>query len=722
MLNSIDYKFKIFCIDKPINLDNNLNSLGTKIKNEKNIYKQKLLEEDYSFINNLNNKKTVVNREFYLIIEEESINENLLNQKLKNLIQEFCSIGMSCEKITSEEWRDLLFIILNPVSSVDIFKKDAINRSFKEKIAPTGLKIGEKDITLGEAYVSIITLLSYPSLVSNCWLGTLANVYHTRMVMIISPMDTQDISNTLKKSISELKSKMININDYNDQILFNNQLQDMVELVNRIDREHERFAMITVNFFCYGETKEALEKTKKELKATLSAYGFGGSELMFEQERSLKMCMPNMYSDLEKNYGLPMPMLSIASSFPFIFQNLQDEGDSIMLGNDAVGGLLFFDLWKRTNKRNNSNAVIVGKSGSGKSTLVKKLIRGTWCRGSKVIIIDPEREYKDLCKAVNGTWIDCGTGISGIINPLEVRHGADVLDDDQNNSNDLSKHIQTFKTFIKYYLKDLSAYELTKLEEILIELYSEKGMTFNSDYSNFKSEDYPIMDELYNKVIQKLEQAKEKKQGNNIIDSLEKISSLLKRATIGADGRLFNGKSTISINKDSDFIVLDIHSLVDSDDTILKTQFFNILSWCWNEISKDRKEQVILVCDEAHLLIDPNNLDGADFLKRCTKRCRKYNSAVWTITQNFIDFTAGNLDRYGQVIIDNSTYILIMEQGQKEIESVKKMMNLSESEMQFLTTASKGQALFVVGQDARFPIQVHLREEEKLIFGDAGGR
>lgn len=63
-----------------------------------------------------------------------------------------------------------------------------------------------------------------------------------------------------------------------------------------------------------------------------------------------------------------------------------------------------------------------------------------------------------------------------------------------------------------------------------------------------------------------------------------------------------------------------------------------------------------------------------------------------------------------------------MAQGQKEIESVKKMMNLSESETQFLTTAGKGQALFVIGQDMRIPIQVHLREEEKILFGNAGGR
>lgn len=724
VLNSVDYKVKIFCIDKPINLESNLNILGSKIKQETNKYKLKLLEEDYNFINGLNNKKSVVNREFYLVLEEDAENEKLLNQKINDLIQEFSSMGLHAEKVSSEEWRELLYVMLNPVSSLDTFKKDAttINRSFKERIAPTGLKINEKDLVLGDAYVSIVTLVSYPSMVAVGWLGAVANINHTRMVMTISPTNTQEISSTLKKSMSELKSKMININDYNDQILFNNQMQDFVELVNRIDREHEKFSLLTVNFLCYGETKEEMEKTKKELKSTLSAYGLGGADLMFEQERSLKMCLPTMYSDLEKQYGLPIPMMTTASSFPFIFQNLQDDGDAIMLGNDALGGLLFFDLWKRTNKRNNSNAVIVGKSGSGKSTLIKKLVRGVWCRGSKVIIIDPEREYRDLCENIGGCWIDCGTGISGIINPLEVRKGADDNEDDKSINNDLSRHFQTFRTFIKYYLQDLSAYELTKIEEILIEVYKDKGIDFNTDLSKFKSEDYPIMQDLYNKTKETLDKAKHDKEARNVIESLEKISSMLKRATIGADARIFNGTSSIHVDEDTDFIVLDIHSLVDSDDVILKSQFFNILSWCWNEISKNRDEQVILVCDEEHLLIDPNNPDGADFLKKCNKRARKYNCGVWNISQNFIDFSAVGLERYGQVIIDNSAYLLIMAQGQKEIEAVKYMMNLSESEIQFLTTASRGQGLFVISQDTRLPIQIHLRQEEKELFGTAGGR
>lgn len=724
ILNSIDYPIKILSVDRPIQLDENINILNTKIKQETNKAKVKILNEDLDYINTLNTDKEVVNREFYLLVEENSDNEKLLKQKLSDILIELNSMGLSSSIITSEEWRDILFIILNPTTPLDIFKKDAtgITRSFKEKISPRGLKITERDIILGDAYMSVVTLVTYPSYVGHAWLGAVANVNHTRMCITISPMDTSEISKTLKKSISDTKSKIINVSDYNDQILLQNQMEDYVELVNRIDREHERFNKLTVNFLCYGDSKEALDKTKKELKNTLASYSLGSADLMFEQERSLKMCLPMVYTDLEKQYGLEMPILATASSFPFIYQNLQDSGDSIILGCDGLGSKVFFDLWKRTGKRNNSNAVIIGKSGSGKSTLVKKIIRGNYARGAKIIAIDPERELKEMCDLIGGTWIDCGTGISGIINPLEVRKSTDDNDDEKKlSANDLSRHFQTFRTFIKYYLQDLSAYELTKIEDALIDVYKDKNITFDTDLSKLKSEDYPIIKDLYNKLLNNLYNAKVREKPQNVIASLEKICSLLKRA-ITTDAKIFNGHSSIKVNNNSDFIVLDINSLVDSDDSILKSQFFNILTWCWNEICKNKDEQVILVCDEAHLIIDPNNRDGIDFLKKASKRIRKQNGSLILISQNLIDFCSPEIERYGQVIIDNSSYLFVMSQGQKEIEAVANMLSLSESERQFLTTASQGCGLLVVGQDTRLPIQVELRVEEQELFGTAGGK
>ena len=81
VLNSIDYSIKIMSVNKPINLERNIHILETKIKNETNKYKAKLLEEDYKFITGLNSDKSAVNREFYLIVEESVDNEKLLKQR-----------------------------------------------------------------------------------------------------------------------------------------------------------------------------------------------------------------------------------------------------------------------------------------------------------------------------------------------------------------------------------------------------------------------------------------------------------------------------------------------------------------------------------------------------------------------------------------------------------------------------------------------------------------
>lgn len=49
---------------------------------------------------------------------------------------------------------------------------------------------------------------------------------------------------------------------------------------------------------------------------------------------------------------------------------------------------------------------------------------------------------------------------------------------------------------------------------------------------------------------------------------------------------------------------MDTHDLQNASETIKKTQYFNLLTYCWEQMSKDRSEKVLLVCDEAYLMID----------------------------------------------------------------------------------------------------------------------
>ncbi len=722
VLLSLEYPFKILALDKPVSLSEHIENLLYLQKHTDNEIKSKLLDEDIKYADNIMNNNLVNNREFYLLIEEDKDNVKLLKSKINDIVSQLSNIGLTSEQAKTDDIKEMLFVYFNPTSSLENFKQDSSLKSLKEKIAPIAMKFNDKDLLLGDCYATSMIIDSFPSYARGNWLGMLSNIKNTRMMISVNPMDNIEVNKTLKKGMTETRSKFMSTRDRNDQIVLKNQLEDYEKLTNKMDRENEKMLLISVVFFTYAETQEELQKRIKEIKSALSSLGFRGSQLIFEQELGIKTSMPTLDMPLQKNFGLPMPTTTVAASFPFVFESIQDDGNSIILGDDINGGLTLFDLWKRTNKRTNSNMCIIGKSGSGKSTLMKKLIRGNYARGggnkkTRILIVDPEREYKDLCQTLNGNWIDAGSGSGFIINPLEIKNSAN--EEDKNVA--VVKHLQTFRTFIKYYFKDLTELELTKIEEILLRTYKNKNIDLNTDVSKLTSKDYPIITDFHNEIVIELDKAKNDKRVNDDnVKSLEKIEAIVRRMATGVDSKLWNGYTNVDLN--SDLIVFDIHTLLDSDDTILRTQFFNILSLCWHIISQDRDEQAILIVDEAHLLIDPDNKDGLEFLKRTSKRIRKYNGSLMICSQNLIDFTSPEVVRYGQVIVDNSDYQLIMAQGSEEIISLQKVLRLSDNERRFLQTAGKGQALFVITHDKRIPIFIHLRNEEKELFGKGGGR
>lgn len=717
ILLSLEYPFKILALDKPVSLTDHIENLIYLSKNTDDDIKKKLLDEDIHYANVIMNKNIVNNREFYLLIEEDKDNTKLLKSKINDIVSQLNNIGLASEQAKTDEIKEVLFTYLNPQESLEIFKQDSSLKTLKEKISPIAMKFYDKDMLLGDCYATSIIIDTFPSYARGSWLGMLSNIKDTRMMISVKPMDNVEVSKTLKKGMTETRSKYINTNDRNDQIMLKNQLEDYERLTNKMDRENEKMLLMSVVFFTYASTREELSKRIKEIKSALSSLNLRGSQLIFEQEQGFKTCLPTLDMPLQDTFGLPMPATTVAASFPFVFESIQDNGNSIILGDDINGGLTLFDLWKRTNKRTNSNVCIIGKSGSGKSTLIKKLIRGNYARKVKIVCIDPERELKDMCQKVGGTWIDAGSGSGFIINPLEIKNSTN----DEDNNVAVVKHLQTFRTFIKYYFKDLTELELTKIEELLLRTYKNKGIDLDTDISKLTSKDYPIITDFHNEIVKELENAKNDKRVNDDnVKSLEKIEAIVRRMTTGVDSKLWNAPSNVSL--DSDFIVFDIHSLLESDDTILKTQFFNILSLCWHIISQDRDEQVMLIIDEAHLLIDPNNKDGLEFLKRTSKRIRKYSGSLVVCTQNMIDFTSPEVVRYGQVIVDNSDYQFVLAQGSEEIISLQKVLRLSENERRFLQTAGKGQSLLVISHDKRIPIFIHLRNEEKELFGKGGGR
>ena len=199
----------------------------------------------------------------------------------------------------------------------------------------------------------------------------------------------------------------------------------------------------------------------------------------------------------------------------------------------------------------------------------------------------------------------------------------------------------------------------------------------------------------------------------------KKLSLLIRRIAEGADSALWNGQTTIKT--DSDFVVLDVFALQESSDEIKRAQYFNTLSWAWNEISRDRREKVILAVDEAYLLVDPETPQALQFLRNTSKRIRKYGGSLVVISQNVNDFLDGAVRRHGQALLDNPCYKLIMGQGEKDLQSLVQLMHLSEAEQEMLAQGKRAEVLLVAGSK-RVHAKVELAAHEPDLFGEAGGR
>lgn len=577
-----------------------------------------------------------------------------------------------------------------------------------DSFAPVSLDFRANGLTFGDQEAQILTILNYPPKVGVGWLSRVASIPGVICSIHIIPTETDQLIHSINKSIGELGGKIQQGGSALAMARTEQAMKDAQELLRKLDLEQQQVFDVVVVLMVLAPDKDSLSRKVRQVQASLAAAGMRARSAMFLQEQGLlavgpwAVCPREIFNMAKRN----MPSETVAASFPFTQAGINDSS-GVLLGKDAEGGIVLVDVWARGNDRTNSNFVIMAKPGAGKSFTVKLLTLREWCLGTKFIIIDPEREYRDLCRRLNGSWINCGGG-EGKINPLQVRD-AGLLEDENDNSfsrqSYLRFHLQTLRTFFSLYMRDLTDIEKTLLEETLIELYAEFDVTWETDPKTVQV--WPTTKELYDRIAQKA-----------IKDpaNYERLAALLKRTAEGADAGLWAGQTSVSAA--NDLVVLDVYNLQQASDEVRRAQYFNVLTWAWSKIAEDRETRIVLVVDEAWLLIDPQTPQALQFLRETSKRIRKYEGGLWVISQNVVDFLDPAVIRFGQAILDNPTYKLLLAQGEKDLEALSQLMNLSEAETELLATAKRGEGLFVAGnQRIRLKIEAAPYEMEYLTGG-----
>lgn len=596
----------------------------------------------------------------------------------------------------------------------------SVNPSLLNVITPLGLEFERNRFVLGENNAKVYGVIQYPQKVDIGWLSKITNIPSTIVTIGYQPTDNSALISAISKSIIQNRGTAESAKDPLTRQRAEKAANDGERIMLQIDQHGETVGLMNVTVMPLADDEKGFSRVCRRMENTLSMLKCKIRTLANLQKEGFQHLSPTFPGNeqVENILKRIIPMSTFVGGFPFASSGFSDE-NGYYFAKDSHGGLVIVDTWHRGNDRTNSNFVIMGVAGVGKSTAVKHIALSEYFMGTKLIFIDPESEYKELCQSLNGDWINAGGGPNGMINPLQIRpaprdeEGEEnpLYKDDGYGMSDMALHLKNLEIFFNLYIPDLTMMQKAVLKQCLIELYNQFHITWTTDITTLKNTDFPTFSDLFQLIRHKESTLED--------DVYKELSLLLYDIANGGDSFLWNGHSTIETH--SRCICLDTHTLQNTSDNIKRTQYFNLLSWCWEQMSKDRTERVLLICDECYLMIDPNVPQSLVFLRNVEKRARKYEAGLAIISHSVVDFLAPEVKMYGQALLDIPCMKIIMGTDGKNLQETRELYNLTDAEEELLASKKRGHALFMIGSK-RLHIHFDIPEYKFAYMGKAGGR
>jgi hypothetical protein len=609
-----------------------------------------------------------------------------------------------------------------------LFLKNCYDKNFDERdigkvtdekimdwITPNKIEFGTGKISIGDTVYNGLTVTNYPLEVSNAWGYSLFNMQGCRTSLNFRMVDPAEAERILDKAIIEMRTQMENSHKSSYQIERSTQLETITDLLMQIKRGNEH--VFDCNIHLITEKDSA-----REVKAKMREDGFAYSECYGRQIDVFRSANISRLEVMD-NYTRGIPTTTIAASFPFISDMLQDD-QGICIGSNSYP--VFVDFFKRNNVRVNSNMIIIGKSGSGKSFATKSILAHLAADNTKIFILDPEREYDKITANLHGNSIDVGNAGKGRFNPFHIYPA--MLDDGENGTefdDTFESHLRFLESFFRVVMEGIRSDALESLNGLVSALYRSKGIDKYTDFAALHPTQFPTFQDLYELA---------KRYHSNAVDDFSRINYrilvtyLEKFAEGGRFSGLWNGPATIRTNEN--FVTFNFMTLLANKNNIVSdAQMLLVFKYLDGEIIKNRdynarhktKRKIIIVVDEAHVFINEQRPIALDFMFNMAKRIRKYDGMQIIITQNVKDFVGSPaIAKKSAAIINASQYSMIFALAPNDMTDLvtlyKNSGEINRTEQQQITTMAKGQCFFISGPMSRTLIQIETSDVLREVF------
>jgi hypothetical protein len=589
---------------------------------------------------------------------------------------------------------------------------------------------------IGEYLARVYGVIQYPAHRDYGWLGKLSNIPGTVFSIEFDKIENADFINNLNKSVNQHREKAQEASG-KDALAEMNAIkreEDSIKMLKNIEFEQEVVGSVGISVMPMANDREVFNKMCRKVQSTFLMEKTKIRSFPYLQKEGFRNLFPacTQEKNVQQIIKTVMPISSVLGGFPFASCGYNDQ-EGFLYGRDSTGGRVCLNLWKRGKDRTNSSVVVLGDVGSGKSTVIKNIALMEYALGTRIIFIDPEREYQDLCRNLGGDWINAGGDGKHLINPLQILPLEEdlYLEKDDETGKDTEKerdarkfgamalHLKTLDVFFSLYFKDLTDITRALLKDAVITLYNRFNIFWDTDVTNMKNTDFPTFRDLYDLLIELEEAEQERGISEKAYTDYRDLAIIFKDLAIGGDSFLWSGYT--SLKSDARCVCLDTFDLNNSSDTIKSTQYFNLLSWAWQEMSRDRHERILLVCDESYLMIDERVPQSLIFLRNAMKRCRKYEAGIMIISHAVEDFLNPSIKMYGQALLDQPCYKIMLGTTGQNLQDLKKLYFLTEAEQEVLTAKLRGKGLFIIGRD-RISMSFDVADYKFKYFGDRGGR
>ena len=314
------------------------------------------------------------------------------------------------------------------------------------------------------------------------------------------------------------------------------------------------------------------------------------------------------------------------------------------------------------------------------------------CEGNAdVIIIDPEREYSPLVKAMQGEVIHISATSENHINAMDMN----------SDYGDGANPVILKSEFILSLCEQLiGGSTLGAKQKSIIDRCTA------SVYRHYQQGNYmgvpPTLQDFREELLKQNE------------PEAQEIALAIELFT---DGSLNTFAKHTNVDTHSRLICYDI---LDLGKQLQPIGMLVVLDSILNRITQNRAKgrNTFIFIDEIYLLFQHEY--SANFLFTLWKRVRKYGAYCTGITQNVDDLLQSHTAR---TMLANSEFIIMLNQASTDRLELAKLLNISDLQMSYITNVGAGQGLLKVGSSLvpfvnKFPRNTELYRLMTTKFGE----